>query len=235
MSKPTESQLNLIKSWRDDPQWSHNPDHVERWEKVLAIWGENSQDVPPFTKQDVAFYASKGWSRWQTIFNLLSSTETHQNEAKQEPLNVETTTVQSEPEEPIISEVSTRIIKVLDPRGDNDPWRFLTAQEKHRLEEKLDEAYQEDNPEKAKDLLLILEEQPPADHFSPSFVRNKARFDGNGLIEKAIKDAQEGKRWDDYWIRASHTNDYGLQDEVLKEQHDRVVESRIGSRAVTKR
>ena len=224
MLKPTQAEIKEIKSWRDDPSKNHHQPHVERWEKVLAIWGENDLDVEPFTIEEIKTFAAKGWGRWITIENLYHQLESQQiqKENKKDPIPfVHSTLDHSNDDEDefddIVKEEDLNLDIKLDPRGSNDPWRFLTDQERNQLEKRLDDAYEYDDVEIIIKVNAILNdnEHPPKDYFSPHYVAQKAKENGDGLIERAIKWALEGKAWDTPWIEKA-AEKYGLQDEKLR-------------------
>lgn len=231
MNKPTESQINLIKSWRDDPQWSDNIHHVTRWDQVLAIWGENEQDVTPFSIDDIEHYADRGWGRWQTVLNLVNSLkEDEEGTLEENPeLVVSNLPLQSINKEIVKKEkdeaIDTSFNRAQDPRGKNDPWRFLTEEEQLDIKNSIEECYDDGDNELALNFTKILEETPPQDYFSPSFVYCIAENQGDGLIARAIKFAQEGKEWDEYWISQA-ADRYGLQDEVLKQQYNDAIKKK---------
>ena len=226
---PTEKQINEIKSWRDDPTKKHHQPHVDRWERVLAIWGQNQKDVEPMTIQEIETYADKGWGRWITIQNLyyhLESKKVQQDNQKTAVIAPPVVAPEEEEEvdDPIRIE-DTDLDAKLDPRGRNQPWRFLTDDEKIEIERALDEAYKYNYAVNVAKLNAILHdnENPPKDYFSPQYVAQKAKSDGSGLIERAIKWALEGKAWDQHYIDQASKR-YGLDEAALKALYDQKIE-----------
>ena len=54
----------------------NSPDHVPRWRRVLAAFGEsNSYDNNPMTASEAQTYADKGWGRWVPVVTALKCLE----------------------------------------------------------------------------------------------------------------------------------------------------------------
>ena len=68
--------------------WRGSPVHVERWERVLAAFGETgSYSSNPMTAAEAQTYADRGWNRWVPVVTALECVETtpdEQPEAKAE-------------------------------------------------------------------------------------------------------------------------------------------------------
>ena len=54
----------------------NSPDHVPRWRRVLAAFGEsNSYDNNPMTASEAQTYADRGWTRWVPVVTALECLE----------------------------------------------------------------------------------------------------------------------------------------------------------------
>ena len=61
--------------------WRSSPDHVERWERVLAAFGQTgSYSANPMTAVEAQTYADRGWPRWVPVVAALECVETTPNE-----------------------------------------------------------------------------------------------------------------------------------------------------------
>ena len=57
--------------------WRESSDHVERWSRVLAAFGENnSYSNNPMTATEARTYADRGWTRWVSVVAALECLET---------------------------------------------------------------------------------------------------------------------------------------------------------------
>ena len=64
---PSADLVAEIKTWRDDPAWSHEPAHARKWNRVLAALGLDSGE-DPMPESEIRDNASK-WpdSRWAKV------------------------------------------------------------------------------------------------------------------------------------------------------------------------
>ena len=61
--------------------WRGSPVHVERWERVLAAFGETgSYSANPMTAAEAQTYADRGWNRWVPVVAALECVETTPHE-----------------------------------------------------------------------------------------------------------------------------------------------------------
>ncbi len=61
--------------------WRESVDHVERWERVLAAFGETgSYSANPMTATEAQTYADRGWNRWVPVVTALECIETTPHE-----------------------------------------------------------------------------------------------------------------------------------------------------------
>ena len=79
-SSPTDEYAGLIadiKLWRDDPCCVHNQNHTDRWDRVLARFGEavSDQTLEPMTANEAQTYADRGWTRWTRVVTALRAIE----------------------------------------------------------------------------------------------------------------------------------------------------------------
>ncbi len=74
--------------WRNDPQWSSNKDHTDRWDRALLAFGETVADasLTPMTAAEAQGYADRGWQRWVEVAEALKQIEQAQGQ-QQQPAN----------------------------------------------------------------------------------------------------------------------------------------------------
>ena len=65
--------------------WRKSVDHVERWERVLAAFGQaNDYSANPMTATEAQTYADRGWPRWIPVTAALECVETTPDEQPEE-------------------------------------------------------------------------------------------------------------------------------------------------------
>ena len=66
-----------MKQYRDDPQWSSNKDHTDRWDRALLAFGETVADasLTPMTAAEAQGFADRGWERWVDVAKALKEIE----------------------------------------------------------------------------------------------------------------------------------------------------------------
>ena len=62
-----------MKEWRNDPQWSHEKAHTDRWDRALLAFGEAVDDatLTPMTAAEAQGFADRGWERWVEVAEAL--------------------------------------------------------------------------------------------------------------------------------------------------------------------
>ncbi len=66
-----------VKEWRDDPRYSSDKNHTDRWDRVLLAFGETILDasLTKMTASEAQGYADRGWSRWTAVAEALRELE----------------------------------------------------------------------------------------------------------------------------------------------------------------
>ena len=77
---PQEKYADLIaqmREWRDDPQWSINKSHTDRWDRALLAFGKTVADttLTPMTAAEAQGFADRGWTRWVDVAAALEDIE----------------------------------------------------------------------------------------------------------------------------------------------------------------
>ena len=123
-----------MKEWRDDPQWSSNKEHTDRWDRALLAFGETVADtsLTPMTADEAQGYADRGWERWVEVAAALRDLESAGQQAQpaqgQEP-NRAPTVAAAIADAAIVSESGSRTVSlsgVFDD-GDNDALTITAA------------------------------------------------------------------------------------------------------------
>ena len=62
-----------MKEWRNDPEWSHQKAHTDRWDRALLAFGETVDDatLTPMTAAEAQGFADRGWERWVEVAEAL--------------------------------------------------------------------------------------------------------------------------------------------------------------------
>ena len=62
-----------MKEWRNDPEWSHEKAHTDRWDRALLAFGETVDDatLTPMTAAEAQGFADRGWERWVEVAEAL--------------------------------------------------------------------------------------------------------------------------------------------------------------------
>ena len=77
LSAPHAALIRQVREWRDDPKWSWNRAHTDRWDRVLLAFGLAVPDAS-LTAMDAAeaqTYADRGWTRWVAVAAALLELE----------------------------------------------------------------------------------------------------------------------------------------------------------------
>ena len=55
--------------WRNDPQWVHQKEHTDRWDRALLAFGETVADssLTAMRAAEAQGYADRGWERWVEV------------------------------------------------------------------------------------------------------------------------------------------------------------------------
>ncbi len=66
-----------VQGWRDDPRYSSNKAHTDRWDRVLLVLGQSVSDssLQPMTAAEAQGYADRGWTRWVEVAAALRGIE----------------------------------------------------------------------------------------------------------------------------------------------------------------
>ena len=66
-----------IYEWRNDPRYSSDNRHTDRWDRVLLAFGETVSDasLEAMTSDEAQGYADRGWSRWVGVAEALQDLE----------------------------------------------------------------------------------------------------------------------------------------------------------------
>ncbi len=66
-----------MKEWRNDPEWSHQKAHTDRWDRALLAFGETVDDatLTPMTAAEAQGFADRGWERWVPVAAALREME----------------------------------------------------------------------------------------------------------------------------------------------------------------
>ena len=66
-----------VQGWRDDPRYSSNKAHTDRWDRVLLALGQSVSDssLQPMTAAEAQGYADRGWTRWVEVAAALREIE----------------------------------------------------------------------------------------------------------------------------------------------------------------
>ena len=68
-----------MKEWRNDPRWSSDEAHTERWDRALLAFGETVADttLTPMTADEAQENADRGsgWERWIEVAAALREIE----------------------------------------------------------------------------------------------------------------------------------------------------------------
>lgn len=62
-------------AWREDPQWRHNPEHVDRWNRVLKALDPTKGKGTAMTAAEARTYFQRGWARWERTMVTLRTIE----------------------------------------------------------------------------------------------------------------------------------------------------------------
>ena len=112
-----------MKEWRDDPQWSSNKEHTDRWDRALLAFGETVADtsLTPMTADEAQGYADRGWERWVEVAAALRDLESAGQQAQpaqgQEP-NRAPTVARALPDRRITNESETLTVSLADALSD---------------------------------------------------------------------------------------------------------------------
>ena len=63
------SLISQMYQWRNDPQWSSEKAHTDRWDRALLAFGETVADatLTPMTAAEAQGFADRGWERWVEV------------------------------------------------------------------------------------------------------------------------------------------------------------------------
>ena len=77
VAKKYASLIAQMYQWRNDPQWSSNKDHTDRWDRALLAFGETIADtsLTAMTATEAQGYADRGWERWVPVAKALKELE----------------------------------------------------------------------------------------------------------------------------------------------------------------
>ena len=94
--------ITKVRGWRNDPCCVHNKAHTDRWDRVLLALGETVADnsLAPMTAAEAQTYASRGWSRWVEIVQVLKLVEAA---PVSENPNIQPPVQQSPPPPPVVA------------------------------------------------------------------------------------------------------------------------------------
>ena len=76
-ANPHAALIAKVKGWRDDPRYSSNKAHTDRWDRVLLTLGAAVADTS-LTRMGAAEaqgYADRGWTRWVEVAAALKQIE----------------------------------------------------------------------------------------------------------------------------------------------------------------
>ena len=84
-----------VREWRDDPQWSWNKAHTDRWDRVLLAFGLEVPDasLTAMGAAEAQTYADRGWTRWVAVAEALHEIEGGGPPAAQEPAPLPVVTI----------------------------------------------------------------------------------------------------------------------------------------------
>ncbi len=68
-SGPYADLIAKMYEWRNDPQWAHDKEHTDRWDRALLAFGETVADssLTPMRAAEAQGYADRGWTRWVEV------------------------------------------------------------------------------------------------------------------------------------------------------------------------
>ena len=71
------SLIPRMYQWRNDPQWAHQKEHTDRWDRALLAFGETVADtsLTSMTANEAQGYADRGWERWVEVAAALREIE----------------------------------------------------------------------------------------------------------------------------------------------------------------
>ena len=71
------SLIDQMQEWRNDPQWVHEKEHTDRWDRALLALGESVSDatLTPMTAAEAQGFADRGWERWVEVAEALRQRE----------------------------------------------------------------------------------------------------------------------------------------------------------------
>ena len=77
---PQDKYADLIArmyEWRNDPRWSSDKSHTDRWDRALLALGETVADttLTALTAAEAQGFADRGWTRWVDVAAALEDTE----------------------------------------------------------------------------------------------------------------------------------------------------------------
>ena len=87
--------IEQVREWRDDPKWSWNKAHTDRWDRVLLAFGLEVPDasLTAMGAAEAQTYADRGWTRWTAVAQALGEIEGGGPPAAQEPAPVPVVTI----------------------------------------------------------------------------------------------------------------------------------------------
>ena len=79
--------IQQVREWRDDPKWSWNKAHTDRWDRVLLAFGQPVADssLTAMGAAEAQTYADRGWTRWVAVAEALHEIEAGGPPAAEEP------------------------------------------------------------------------------------------------------------------------------------------------------
>ena len=82
---PYAGLVSKMYEWRDDPRWSGDRAHTDRWDRALVALGEDVGDpsLDAMTADEAQGYADRGWERWVDVAGAMRELERQQTRPEQ--------------------------------------------------------------------------------------------------------------------------------------------------------
>ena len=110
-----------VRQWRNDPQWTSDDAHTDRWDRVLLAFGEPVSDatLTPMTAAEAQGFADRGsaWSRWVEVAEALRELE---SAGQQDPANTAPTVSSAIGDASIVNENGTQTVSLSGVFSDAD-------------------------------------------------------------------------------------------------------------------
>ena len=75
-ANPHAALIAKVRGWRNDPRYSSNRAHTDRWDRVLLALGATvNTGLTPMSAAEAQGYADRGWTRWVEVAATLKRIE----------------------------------------------------------------------------------------------------------------------------------------------------------------